>query len=148
MDRREFMTWMGIGGLATSLPVVLAACQSQEPAATNDTSADAPTADTGSAGSSEVIGTVADLETNGFLLKADAAVGPVLVVGTADALSAVNPTCTHAGCTVEWKGDQTLMVCPCHGSQFNSDGTVAKGPATEPLPTYAVQVEGDNVVVS
>jgi Rieske Fe-S protein len=64
--------------------------------------------------------------------------------GTFKAFSAV---CTHAGCTVaEVLG--ASINCPCHGSSFNLDGTVAKGPANRPLDAKAVVVQGDSIRLS
>jgi Rieske Fe-S protein len=40
--------------------------------------------------------------------------------------------CTHLGCRIDRVvGDE--VVCPCHGSRFRSDGSVATGPATRAL---------------
>jgi Rieske Fe-S protein len=55
--------------------------------------------------------------------------------------------CTHKGCAVNKVADGTID-CPCHGSKFNLDGTVAKGPATEPLETKAIAVQGDSIVLA
>jgi Rieske Fe-S protein len=41
--------------------------------------------------------------------------------------------CTHAGCTVHWNGFERCWDCPCHGSQFGTDGQVLNGPAFQPL---------------
>jgi Rieske Fe-S protein len=53
--------------------------------------------------------------------------------------------CTHAGCTVSRITDGKI-ICPCHNSEFNLDGTVAQGPAKKPLEAKAVSVQGDSIV--
>lgn len=53
--------------------------------------------------------------------------------------------CTHLGCPIHWVADAKIFLCPCHGSVFNADGTVAGGPAPRPLFTYNVRVHGGNV---
>ncbi len=52
--------------------------------------------------------------------------------------------CTHAGCAL--KIDGGAIQCPCHGSRFDLDGSVARGPATEPLVTRAVALRGTEIV--
>lgn len=42
--------------------------------------------------------------------------------------------CTHLGCRIS-RVEDGLLVCPCHGSRFAHDGSVASGPATRPLAT-------------
>lgn len=41
--------------------------------------------------------------------------------------------CTHLGCTVNWFPGLGIFKCPCHGSQFHSDGVNFAGPAPRPL---------------
>lgn len=40
--------------------------------------------------------------------------------------------CTHLGCRIS-RVDEGVLVCPCHGSRFHLDGSVASGPAARPL---------------
>lgn len=136
MKRRDFINWVGLGWIASSLPVAIAAC-SETSTPTSATSGDWQT-----------VGTAKQLEQTGQLLVKNSPVGNVLVVGTQTTnLIAVDPTCTHKGCTVDWKADTKKFACPCHRSEFGVDGQVQKGPATKPLKTYAVKIDGDSVVV-
>ena len=41
--------------------------------------------------------------------------------------------CTHLGCHVSWNSTEQCWDCPCHGSQFSSDGKVINGPAIQDL---------------
>ncbi len=52
--------------------------------------------------------------------------------------------CTHAGCALAVKDGG--IECPCHGSKFELDGTVARGPATQPLKARPVTVRGGEIV--
>lgn len=56
----------------------------------------------------------------------------------------LSATCTHQGCTVAEVAGGTIN-CPCHGSKFNLDGSVANGPATSPLPKKQVTVQGGEI---
>lgn len=41
----------------------------------------------------------------------------------------LNAVCTHLGCVVPWNASENKFMCPCHGSQYNSEGKVVRGPA-------------------
>ncbi|MBC2903277.1 Rieske (2Fe-2S) protein [Streptomyces cupreus] len=58
---------------------------------------------------------------------------------------AFSSTCTHQQCTVATVSDGTIN-CTCHGSRFNiTDGSVARPPATRPLPEKEITVEGNSI---
>lgn len=69
----------------------------------------------------------------------------VITEGPKIAPYGIKPVCTHLGCTVEWKAAQNRFVCPCHGSQYDSQGRVVHGPATKDLPLITVVVKQDQV---
>jgi menaquinol-cytochrome c reductase iron-sulfur subunit len=60
---------------------------------------------------------------------------------------AFSPICTHLGCPVNWLQKAEIFLCPCHGSVYNADGTVAGGPAPLPLYHLPVRVNGKRVQV-
>lgn len=63
-------------------------------------------------------------------------------------LAAVNLSCTHQGCDVDYVVETDEIDCPCHGSRFAvADGKVLEGPAEDPLKTYAIRVEGESVII-
>lgn len=137
MKRRDFITCVGLAYLVSSLPVKVAA-SSQETTVISSTS-----------GAWQTVGTIAELDKNGQLLNENSPVGSVLVIGNSQSknLVAVNPTCTHMGCTVEWLAEEKIFLCPCHASEFKLNGNMQTGPATKPLSNYEVKIEGDLVVV-
>ncbi len=154
MNRREFLTWVGVGWVASSLPVAIAACASdasKKPSAPTSVASTppAPAANTPRADGFQVAGTVAELDKEGKLDK-KLPIGPVLVVretANSKTLYAVDPTCTHKSCPVKWEADEKVFDCPCHDTDFAPDGKVIKGPAKAPLKTYEVKIEGDSVLV-
>jgi cytochrome b6-f complex iron-sulfur subunit len=177
MKRREFVNFVGLGCIASSLPVAIAACSpggtaedAAEPAAVAVPDAEVPTADappaTSTATSTDAapapasdataaqaagftaVGSVADLDAAGFLASTTVAAAPVLIVrdpANANSVIAVDSTCTHSGCPVEWAA--TEFVCNCHGSKFSAQGAVTNGPAAKPLTPYEAKIEGDQVLV-
>ena len=46
----------------------------------------------------------------------------------------INAVCTHLGCVVPWNQAENKFICPCHGSQYNDQGRVVRGPA--PLVSF------------
>lgn len=65
-------------------------------------------------------------------------------------LYAFGDTCTHRGCSLaKGKLEGTTVTCPCHGSQFDiTSGSVVHGPATQPVRSLAVEVKGDDVLIT
>jgi thiosulfate dehydrogenase (quinone) large subunit len=62
----------------------------------------------------------------------------IVIQATAGKFVAFDAVCPHAGCTVGYDQSAAVIVCPCHGSQFNAaTGAVETGPAPtglKPIP--------------
>jgi len=73
----------------------------------------------------------------------------VSVANASGHLHAFDDTCTHRGCSLaRGKLDGTTVTCPCHGSQFDvTSGAVIRGPATRPVRSRLVEVEGEDLLV-
>ena len=71
------------------------------------------------------------------LVNSDA--GTFLVRRSAqNTFTAMTGICTHEACTITGF-DGSRFVCPCHGSEFNTSGGVAVGPASSPLRQFTAQ---------
>jgi cytochrome b6-f complex iron-sulfur subunit len=60
----------------------------------------------------------------------------------------LNAICTHLGCVVPWNANENKFICPCHGSQYNSEGKVVRGPAPLSLALVHADVIEDKVLVT
>ncbi len=69
--------------------------------------------------------------TNMLMKKAD---------GTVTALSIL---CTHVCCQCQYDSTTTDLYCPCHGSEFDQNGNVLRGPATTKLPSIQLNVDSN-----
>lgn len=70
----------------------------------------------------------------------------LLIRESAESYIALSMRCTHKGCEVSPPED-SLMVCPCHGSQFDLTGAVVRNPAPAPLKRYQTTYQPDERVV-
>jgi Rieske Fe-S protein len=145
ISRQKVLLGAGLG-LVTA---VLAACSTYgkkpEAAGESSTTTAAPPATGGPAAPAPAANAIAK--------TADVPVGSGVIVDeivvtqpTAGVFKGFSAKCTHKGCTVDKVADGTID-CPCHGSKFNLDGSVANGPAEKPLEAQAVTVQGDSIVL-
>lgn len=63
--------------------------------------------------------------------------------------AAVDARCPHEGCTVGYPAAGAgQIVCPCHDSRFETDGTLVQGPATVGLTPLTAVADALGVVVT
>jgi cytochrome b6-f complex iron-sulfur subunit len=66
---------------------------------------------------------------------------PAVLVRSDNTFSALSLVCTHLGCTVESRPEG--FNCPCHGSRFDLQGKLLRGPAAKPLAALRVETTPD-----
>ncbi len=155
MERKEFLSLVGISVGAVILQQCLSGCKSDggDPSPnsggnngnSNGNSGGGSTTTTGLTGNASLASgkidftldltstTYKDLKTEGKALI----VGDVIVAKTKDgAYIAVAKKCTHQGTTVDFESNSNRFNCSNHGSNFDLNGQVINGPATSPLTQY------------
>lgn len=71
---------------------------------------------------------------------------PAVLIHNDEGWLAMSLVCTHLGCTVEAKDKG--FECPCHGSKYDAQGYVSRGPSTKSLRRLRVEVnEAGNVML-
>jgi Rieske Fe-S protein len=73
--------------------------------------------------------------------------GILLFRSSESAVLAFSRKCTHAGCAI---GGFTngVSTCPCHGSQYDTAGSVIRGPSQSILRKYTATLSGSTVTIS
>jgi Rieske Fe-S protein len=77
-------------------------------------------------------------------------VGKIIILRTGDAsFVAYTAKCTHKGGHVIYDDSLGTLRCTRHGSRFDKlTGSVVKGPAKKPLPSYPAKGTATSVVVT
>jgi Rieske Fe-S protein len=131
-SRRVVVAAVGAAGLALTLN----ACGSEDDSSSSSSSSD-------SAAGGSVLAKTSDIPEGGGKIFKDS--GVVVTQPTAGEFKAFSSKCTHQGCAVTGITNG-VITCPCHKSEFSvTDGSVKKGPATQPLPEEKITVSGDSI---
>ncbi|CAM5458056.1 Cytochrome bc1 complex Rieske iron-sulfur subunit OS=Streptomyces alboniger OX=132473 GN=CP975_04825 PE=4 SV=1 [Streptomyces alboniger] len=141
-SRRTVVASLGAAGLA----VALTACGSDDDASGSSTEQGADTGSGGTGagtGAGAALAKTSDIPEGGGKVFSDEKV--VVSQPKAGDYKAFSTICTHRDCPItDLKED--VLSCSCHGSQFSvTDGSVKKGPATEPLAAKQITVDGDSI---
>jgi len=124
LNRRDIL----VAGAATGALVVLPGCGPQ----------------TGSPPTGPIpAGNMSALAVGGML-----AMSNVVVARDANGVYAMSAVCTHAGCLLSENSPEISagLSCPCHGSTFDGDGNVTRGPARAALQHYKVTIAADGSI--
>lgn len=86
----------------------------------------------------------------GSVLRVEAAGRPIALYNVDGAFYATDEICTHAYASLaEGFLDGATIECPLHGATFDiKTGAALTAPASEPLATYPVRVDGEDILVA
>jgi cytochrome b6-f complex iron-sulfur subunit len=139
MERRKFFRNFAIGGsLLLTAPVLFNSCSDDSGDDNNNNNTGGITVDLNDPA-------FANLKTvGGYSYKGD-----IIIIRSTDTVYlALSKVCTHSSCTVTYDSGSKDIPCPCHGSKFNTEGAVLKGPATSSLKKYSVTQNGNILTIS
>jgi len=87
---------------------------------------------------------------------------PAVLFHKKSGFSALSLVCPHLGCTVEHtchlprelsgvrgrcQGKTDGFTCPCHGSRYDADGNLLRGPASKALRSLRVEIASDGHLI-
>lgn len=142
MDRRTFLILVGLGTMVGTLETVVKAQTTR-----HSTEPDSIVAQ---ASGFQQVGQLSQLSRPQDQIQARVSDRRIVVIrdpANSNTILAFDRSCPHDGCNVNWSGNQSQFVCPCHDAQFNAHGAVTQGPARSPLTSYPVRVNGNNILV-
>lgn len=156
-SRKQFLRTAGSTALFTTLGIGLYGCGSPTGATEEPI---IPPADTGNEDNGIVItnsGNRITLDLTNENLEGLKTEGGWLLISAANTLvvnvdgtviRSFTSVCTHAGCSKDWGFSDNRFECTCHGSRFNTNGEVVRGPATRDLAEFTVVTENDSVTIT
>lgn len=53
-------------------------------------------------------------------------------------ISSYSAVCSHLGCIIGWDDKNKRWQCPCHGSRYDTQGKVLRGPTKRDLPQIKI----------
>ncbi len=131
MKRKNFLKNFAVGGsVLLTAPVLLTACSDDTDDIMDNITVDLNNLDLDSVGDFDYSNDI------------------IIIRNGENSYLALSKICTHQGCEVSYNHSSGELPCPCHGSKFSTTGSVITGPAETALKTYAVQKEGDKLILT
>jgi Rieske Fe-S protein len=136
--RRRFLrTLLGTGVIASIASFLYPVLKYLSPPPTVETNSD-----------QVIAGKAGDLKPNSGKLFHFGSRPGLLIMDAAGTYRAMSATCTHLGCTVQYRDDLHEVWCACHNGMYDLNGRNISGPPPRPLELYDVHLRGDDIFVS
>lgn len=72
----------------------------------------------------------------------------IIIANAKGSYVALAKACTHAGTTVKYRENENDFYCDNHKSEFKTDGTVKKSPASDALKVYKTELKDNKLRVT
>ena len=138
MERKEFLSTLGFSVAACACGALVSCSKSSD--------------NPGTGGGTDTPIEI-DLTTSLLTVGSSLTRSGIIIVRLADgnnvaSFTAVDVACTHQGTSVFFSTGSNSFVCPNHGSEFSTTGSVIQGPATRALKKYNITITGNTLSVS
>lgn len=141
MDRKEFLSQLGLGSTAIFAAACMQACSKSDGNSPNQTT---PPANLDFTLDLNDPANAALKKPGGYLITK----GVIVALTTNGNYLAVSSACPHEGVNVEFKANQEQFYCGAHGSYFTSTGKFVSGPANgRSLTQYKTTLTGNSLRV-
>lgn len=142
MHRQEFLSKLGISLAAVCIGCNLASCGS-------DVKMEDPTPPPPPGQTLATVDLNSNIKNVGESTVANRIIIVRLTAGNSPAaFTAVSVACTHQGTSINYNPTQGKFICPNHGSQFSTTGSVLLGPAVTPLQEFKIAITGSSLTVT
>lgn len=139
MDRKEFLTQLGLTSAAIFAGACLAGCSKDDDNSSGGGN-NPPTGVDFTLNLSDAANAALNTA-GGYIYKS----GIIIARTQANTYIAVSQVCTHQGTTVVFQGGNDRFYCPNHGATFSTTGAVTGGPAPSALKRYNTSLSGTNL---
>ncbi len=139
MDRKDFLTSLGIGAVVLTCADCFQGCSP-----VNGPGIPAPPSNVNLSLDLTASANSALKSPGGYIYNG----GLIIAHLTNGSYVALSQTCTHQGGTVQYLASSNVFFCPVHGSAFSTDGSVVNGPAGQALRKYNVSLSGTTLKVT
>lgn len=73
---------------------------------------------------------------------------PVILIRNIDGkFIALEATCTHLDCLVQFRDDTQEILCACHNGIYDLEGRNVSGPPPKPLKKYLVKIVDEEITI-
>ena len=145
MERKDFLTALGLGAGSLVITSCLGACGKSDSATPTTSTPTTPTTGT-KVDFTLNVSTNTDISTKGWTIMNN-----IIIAKNGSNYIALSSACTHQGNPVTYNAGNNTFPCSltdaAHGSIFDSNGGRTQGPATSNLKKYSTALSGTSLRV-